>query len=293
MEKEAEYSNMFDILKKRATCRNFRIDPIPNEAMEKLLDAACLSASSGGFQRISIITVRDEQKKKRLAELSRGQGFIAKAPVNFVFCVDHRRTRRIAEYEASPSDPGLPITSLWMGIVDATIAAQSVALAAEALNLRSCYNGNIVEMPREMSELLELPAGVVPAIMLTVGYPASASGRVSKKYSARVMTHEDTYRDLPMDELYIEHERKFPEKYALSADRRARLYRAALLQGGEEFAIQCAGKADIAKKLTAYQFWFGTYYFDEHRKEANAGAYLEYLTENGFDVTGERANCKN
>jgi FMN reductase [NAD(P)H] len=288
MEEKTADRGIFDILKRRATCRSFKPDSIPDEAMEKLLDAACTSASSGGFQRISVILVKDAAKKKRLAELSRGQNFLARAPVHFVFCADRRRMRRIAEYEISPCEPGDSIASLWMGIVDATIAAQSVALAAEALGLRSCYNGNIVDTPREMARLLRLPEGVVPVIMLTVGYPVSQNGRLSRKYPARVLVHEEEYRDLPMEELYAEHLRKFPETYPLDDGRRERLHRAALAQGGAEFAARCVEKADAAGKLTACQFWFGCYYHDEEREEADAGAYLDYLAENGFDVSGKR-----
>lgn len=284
MENKAEDCGILEIIKKRATCRSFLSDPIPDAVMKKLMGVACSSASSGGFQRISMIVVRDAAKKKRLAELSRGQGFIARAPVNFVFCVDNRRMLRTAEYEMSPSDPGLSIMSLWMGVVDATIAAQSVALAAEAFGLRSCYNGNILEMPREMKELLELPVGVVPAIMLTVGYPVSGNVRPSKKYPVYVMAHENAYRDLPMEKLYAEHEKKFPEAYKLTAGRREKLYRAACSQRGEEFARRCVEKAEAADKLTAYQFWFGCYYFDEGGKKINSEEYLDYLAEQGFEI---------
>ncbi|HWQ58704.1 MAG TPA: nitroreductase family protein, partial [Clostridia bacterium] len=197
MESSAAARDLFAVLKKRATCRNFRPDPIPDEVMERLLEAACTSASSGGFQRVSVVVVTGETKKKRLAELSRNQDFIAKAPANFVFCVDHRRMRRIAEYEDAPCPTEDSLATLWMGVVDATIAAQSMALAAETMGLRSCYNGNIVDMPLQMTELISLPHGVVPAIMLTVGYPAAKSAQSSRKYAPHVMVHAEEYSDLP------------------------------------------------------------------------------------------------
>lgn len=290
MENEAPSRDVLEIISKRATCRSFRTDPIPDAVMEKLLEAACSSASSGGFQRISIVVVRDAAKKKRLAQLSREQGFIAKAPASFVFCVDHRRMRRIAEYEASPCDTGDSVVSLCMGFVDATIAAQSMALAAQAQGLRSCYNGNVLDMPGEMTQLLELPSGVVPAIMLTVGYPVSPNGRLSRKYSPRVMVHEEVYRDMPIEALHAEHGKKFPETYRLSDERRERLFHAAKAQAGEAFARRCLARADTAERLTAYQFWFGCYYYDEDRAEADAGEYLDYLAGQGFDITGRKKN---
>ncbi len=285
MEPDSAARDLSALLEKRATCRSFRPDPIPEDVMEKLIAAACTSASAGGFQRMSVVVVRSPEKKKRLAELSRNQSFVAQAPANFVFCIDHRRMRRIAEYEASPCDAADSIASLWMGIVDATIAAQSMALAAEALGLGSCYNGNVIEMPRELTELLCLPRGVAPAIMLTVGYPEKAA-KPSRKYAPRAMVHEEAYCDLPMEELYAEHKKKFPGSYSLSDARRENLRRAALAQGGEAFAERCLAAADASGKLTAYQFWFGCFYHDESRPEAEGAEYLDYLEEQGFHVRG-------
>lgn len=280
--------DILEILRRRASCRSFRPDPIPDDVMEKLFHAACASASCGGFQNISVICVRDEAKKKHLAKLSRSQGFVARAPVNLVFCVDHRRMRRIAEHEVSPCAESNSIGSLMLGIVDATIAAQSVAVAAEGLGLRSCYNGNVVDHPRQLTELLEIPPGVVPVIMLTVGYPASPVYRRSRKYPPRVMVHEEVYRDLPIAELYAAHEEKYPETYSANKERREMLFRAAEKQFGTAFAQRCLDRVDAAGKLTAYQFWFGCYYARKSPTEASAAEYLDYLAEQGFDVAGEK-----
>lgn len=285
MESDPAARDLTAMLEKRATCRSFHPNPISEEVMEKLLAAACTSPSAGGFQRVSVVVVRSPEKKKRLAELSRNQSFVAQAPANFVFCVDHRRMRRIAEHEVSPCDAADSIAPLWMGIVDATIAAQSTALTAEALGLGSCYNGNVIDMPRELTELLCLPRGVVPAIMLTVGYPVKAA-KPSRKYAPRAMVHEEAYRDPPIEELYEEHKKKFPGSYSLTGARRENLRRAALAQGGEAFAERCLAAVDEAGKLTAYQFWFGCFYYDESRPEADATEYLKYLAEQGFDIAG-------
>lgn len=288
METRSQSRDIFEILLKRATCRNFLPDPIPDDLMEKLLSAACASPSSGGFQNVSIICVKDEEKKKRLSQLSRSQAFVARAPVNLVFCVDHRRMRRIAEYELSPCAEGNSVGSLIIGVVDATIATQSVVLAAEALGLRSCYNGNVIDHPKELRELLKLPPGVLPVIMLTVGYPAASVVRRSRKYPPKVMVHEEVYRDLPMAELYAAHEEKYPETYSANKERREMLFRAAERQLGTDFAQRCVEKVDAAGKLTAYQFWFGCYYARKSPTEASAAEYLDYLAEQGFDVAGEK-----
>lgn len=68
-----------------------------------MLEAGCKSPSSGGFQNISIIQVTDPAKRKKLVEFSRGQRFIATAPVSLVFCVDHHRAEQVIGLEPAPS----------------------------------------------------------------------------------------------------------------------------------------------------------------------------------------------
>lgn len=275
---------MRNIVRRRATCRNYRADSISQDVMDRLIEAACTSPSTGGFQRISVVIIKDEKRKKQLVKLSRGQKFIERAPVSLVFCIDHRRMRRIAEHEQSPTEPGIDITSLWLGIVDAVIAAQSVVLVAETLGLRSCYNGNVLNWPKEMSELLHLPGGVIPAIMLTVGYPVSSGSRVSRKYSLRLMVHEEVYRDPTTEELCEEHEKKFPEAYKLTPKRKERLLQTLSRQKGEEYALSSVRRVEEEGFLTAYQYWFGCYYSEEGENVTSQKEYLEYLAGHGFNL---------
>lgn len=281
--RQNEDRGIFDILEKRATHRSFLDKPVEEHVLTQLMDVAASTASAGGFQRISIVAVRDSERKKKLVEMSRGQAFVGKAPLNLVFCVDYRRGRRIAEYEGSLDEPALPLELLWMGIIDATIAAQSVALAAEALGLGSCYNANILEQPEEMTAMLKLPAGVVPAVMLTLGYPSSVDHKPTKKYDRSVLFHDEVYRDLPIEDLYEKHQEKHPKTARLTPERRESLYRALLQQFGEAVAAERIAKVDEAGVLTPYQFLFGCYYFDEDLTYTQA-QYLDFLARNGFDL---------
>lgn len=62
----AEQIDLYKLLKDRRTCRSFKPDPIPQEVMARLYEAACSAPSAGGFQRISIIEITDPQKEKHL-----------------------------------------------------------------------------------------------------------------------------------------------------------------------------------------------------------------------------------
>ncbi len=264
----------------RTTCRNFEGREIPQDVMNRLYAAACSAATAGGFQRVSIVSVKDGAAKKTLMSLSRGQGFIARAPVNLIFCADNRRTTRIAEYERAPYESGGDLRRLWMGIVDATIAAQTLALAAELLGLASCYNGNVIDSIDELSDLLALPGGVVPVIMLTLGYPKTKP-KPPKRYRWQVMVHDGTYRDLPFDELYAEHMNKSGrERYPLTDARLEKLLESAG-RHGEEYAASCAARAREQGYLSAFQYWFGCYY--PEGTASDTARFLDYLAAQGFD----------
>ena len=59
-----------------------------------------------------------------------------------------------------------------MAAVDAAIAMQTAALAAESLGLGMCYIGGIRNDPEQVIELLELPRLVFPLSGMTLGWPA-------------------------------------------------------------------------------------------------------------------------
>lgn len=62
----AEQIDLYKLLKGRRTCRSFKSDPIPEEVMNRLYGAACSAPSAGGFQRISIVEIADQEKKTHL-----------------------------------------------------------------------------------------------------------------------------------------------------------------------------------------------------------------------------------
>ena len=136
-------ADLYELIEKRATCRAYKPDGIPDDVLNRVLEAGCKSPSGGGFQSISIIKITDPDKRKRLVDFSRGQKFVATAPVSLVFCVDYHRMRRVMEREPAPFRLQDQFKYLMMGVIDASICAQTMVLAAEAEGLASCYNGNI------------------------------------------------------------------------------------------------------------------------------------------------------
>ena len=273
--------DIFTLIGQRATCRSFKSDPIPEEVMECLLEAGCKSPSSCGFQSISIIKVTDAAKRKKLAELSRGQRFIAVAPVSLVFCVDYHRMAQVLHREPAPFPGPRQFHSLWMGIVDAAICAQTIVLAAEALGLRSCYNGNILNTMDQVSQLLELPEYVCPAIMLTLGWPKTQH-RQPPKYPSSLLVHEDRYQERSDEAVYSAYRRQNRyQKFPLKPQWAEACCTAGQALHGEAYAQRIREDLEEKAGLGPYQYWLGCYYTDEPGYLDFSG-YRDYMRRQGF-----------
>ena len=272
---------LYDLIRGRATCRSYRPDPIPGEVLDRVLEAGCRSPSSGGFQAISIIKITDPALRRRLVAFSRGQKFLAVAPVSLVFCVDYHRIDQVTAREPAPFRLHTQFQSLVMGVTDAAICAQTVALAAQGEGLGSCYNGNILNKLEAFNDLLGLPERVFPVVMLTLGYPRTAH-RQPPKYPAALLVHENGYRERTGEEVYAAYRRQ--NRWQKLPPKREWVERccamAEALQGADYAA---AVRRDIEEKgyLSPYQYWFGCYYLDEPGDMTNRD-YLAYFRKQGF-----------
>ena len=273
--------DLYSLIGQRATCRSYKPDPIDPRILDRVLEAGCKSPSSGGFQAISIIKITDPDKRRQLVSLSRGQKFLATAPVSLVFCVDYHRMDQVRALEPAPFRLPDQFKSLLMGVADAVICAQTITLAAQAEGLGSCYNGNILNVVDRLSQMLALPRHVFPAIMLTLGWPKTQR-RQPPKYPASLLVHDNQYQERPIQTVCAAYHRqnrwqKLPPKpeWVASCVETARQLH------GEEYARRVA--ADIQEKgcLSPYQYWFGCYYTEEPGF-LTPKDYLTYFRSQGF-----------
>jgi nitroreductase len=163
----------------RKSVRAFTGKEVPEETVNLIIDAAIQAPSAGNQQLYTILDIRDQAIKDRLAVLCDHQPFIAKAPLVFVLLADTRRWRDcygFAGIDARGAGPG----DLLLAFADAVIAAQNMVVAAESLGLGSCYIGDILEQREEVTALLSLDAAVVPAAMLVMGWPEASQLRREK-----------------------------------------------------------------------------------------------------------------
>lgn len=151
--------------------RTYKPDPVPGELVETVVAAGQRASTSSNLQAYSVVAVTDPATRERLAELCGDQEQIRQAPVFLAWCADLSRLERVCRargYEQATEH----VESFLVAAVDAALAMQTAALAAESLGLGMCYIGAIRNQPAEVIELLELPRLVFPIAGMTLGWPA-------------------------------------------------------------------------------------------------------------------------
>ena len=189
-------------LKERKSVRVFTEQPIPQEQVDAILEAAVNAPTAGNQQLYTIIHVTDPGLKAQLAESCDHQPFIATAPLVLVFCADCRKWyNTFLKYGCEPRKPG--VGDLLLAVSDTNIAAQNAVVAAQSLGIGSCYIGDIMENAETQRKLLSLPPYVFPAAMLVFGYPTAQQLEREKppRSEMRHIVHENSYRDMDAEEL--------------------------------------------------------------------------------------------
>jgi len=148
---------VLEAIQKRRSVRKYKEDPIPEEVLLRVLEAARLAPSGKNFQPWKFIIVKDKALKKKLAEASAGQFFIARAPIIIVGCgFPDNCYARMGRYMKSWS-------------VDVTIALEHLILQAQEEGLGTCWIGSFEE--EEVKAILNVPKEVKVLALTPLGYP--------------------------------------------------------------------------------------------------------------------------
>lgn len=156
---------------RHASVRDYEPDPVPEDLVEAIVAAGQRSSTSSNLQTYSVVAVTEASKRARLAELCGNQKQIIQAPVFLAWCADLSRLERVCQLRGYQQVAGY-VENWLVAAVDAAIAMQTAALAAESLGLGMCYIGAIRNHPEEAIDLLGLPSLVFPISGMTLGWPA-------------------------------------------------------------------------------------------------------------------------
>ena len=198
---------VYDAIYARRDIRKFRGDPVPDEVLRRILDAAHHAGSVGFMQPWDFIVVRDpavragvratfERENARASENYKGEKKdlylslklegILESPLNLCVTCDRTRGGKVLGRNS---------------IVDTDLfstccAVQNLWLAARAEGVGVGWV-SILD-PLELARLLFLPGNVVPVAYLCVGYPESFPEKPvleTSGWRARLPLEDVVFRD--------------------------------------------------------------------------------------------------
>lgn len=183
--------SVLDVIQRHASVRHYRPDPLPPALVETIVAAGQRASTSSNMQAYSVVAVTQAETRRRLAELCGNQEHVAQAPLFLTWCADLGRLERVCQRRGYRQVSEY-LENFLVAALDAVIAAQNAALAAESLGLGICYIGSIRNQPREVIALLGLPRLVFPITGMTVGWPARQA-RVKPRLPLRAILHWEKY----------------------------------------------------------------------------------------------------
>ncbi len=194
-------NEVMEQIKARKSVRVFENKPITAEIRNEIIGAALEAPSAGAMMLYSILDIKEQEVKDKLAVYCDNQPFIAKAPMVLIFLADYHRWYDAFCYEGcNPRTPGEG--DILLACADAIIAAQNTVVAAQSFGIGSCYIGDIIENCEAVREFLALPEYVLPAAMVVYGYPEE--GQLERKKPVRFekeyIVFEDRYQRLSKEE---------------------------------------------------------------------------------------------
>lgn len=269
------------LMLERGSVRNFEDRPIPPEIMHQVLEAGIHSATGGNLQPYSIIQFEKQEVKQKVADLCGGQQFIAQAPVNLLFCIDLHRLDRWAALQVAPFTAAQSFRHFWVSFQDTIICAQSVCTAADAMGLGSCYVASILECFPELITMFELPKGVFPVVLISLGYPKMPP-KIARKLGPEVVVHHEKYRDPENAELLASFETKYPGyRLEANAERLAEIEKVCEEVHGAEFAELCLARIREQGFISMIQRYYGLHYSANYMPLGNDN-FVRILEEQGL-----------
>jgi nitroreductase len=132
---------------------------VPEDKLERILEAVRLAPSAHNSQPYKLIVVRDEEKKQHLASAAQNQAFIAEASII------------IAGVLLEPKEE--------MALISLAIIIDHLTLAAAAEGLGTCWIGAFSQ--EEVKKILNIPEEYKVAILMPLGIPADSAGAKERK----------------------------------------------------------------------------------------------------------------
>jgi nitroreductase len=187
-------NRLLETILARRSVRKFRDDALPDDVWEAILEAGRLAPSTVNLQTWSFV----EFTRSEWWELF-GERLPFGAVRALVVLADVHRARRVVE-----GFPYTPLCEYTVGVMNASLAAMAMNLAAEALGVASVMLSETGRTgfydARFLADKLALPRGVVPIMTIAFGYARTGRPPMPPKLPRDAIAFRPPYRetDLPV-----------------------------------------------------------------------------------------------
>ena len=173
--------------------RKFRMDPVPDEVLKKILEAASKAASGSNTQPWEFVVVRDPKQKAQLKDpmlrtwLQRlsNSGMSDRMRVVYDEATEMlRNTEKVSVIVYCCVDLNRVGKSEEVRYASIYPAVQNLMLAAHALGLATCltvHGSTPTRGEPEVKRILGVPEHIKIACLIYLGYPAVRLGRPKRK----------------------------------------------------------------------------------------------------------------
>jgi nitroreductase len=179
-------ADIMEIIQGRRSIRNYQDQPVPEEALNKILEAVRWSPSWANTQCWEIVVVKDQETKQKLQATlpptNPANKAMLEAPIVLVIC---------GQLQKSGYYKGQITTKFgdWF-LFDLGIATQSICLEAHSLGLGTVVVGLFDQ--NKAKEALGVPEGYELVTMMPLGYPAKEPA-VLKRREVGEFVHTDKF----------------------------------------------------------------------------------------------------
>ena len=176
---------LFEAMYSQRAIRRFKPDPVPDELIRKLIEAATRAPSGANRQPWSFVVVRDASIKRRIGEyylrsweaaygrqLSPPPSIHPRIRASAAYLAEHMHEVPVLilaciEHDGSPGTMSRG-SSIYPAVQNLLLAARGLGLGSVITTLHKRYED-------EVKELLGIPDNVETAALLPVGYPAEGA----------------------------------------------------------------------------------------------------------------------
>jgi len=182
-------NRVIDTIKNRRSTRAFSSEQIKQEELDIIIEAGLYAPSAHNDQSWLFTIVQDRETIEQINKDSKACAVDSKDTMI-------RRWARNEKFDVFYGAPTLIIVSgeekAMMPEIDCAAATQNMLLAAESLNIGTCWNGFAAflfdtDKREEYIEKLKIPEGHRPYYAIAIGYKAKENTNAPKRRENRVI----------------------------------------------------------------------------------------------------------